>query len=77
MSTRSSSTVAATSEIAQLVSRALQVAAETISEDRADHIARLQERIRDLESRGFIKRQVFSAPATGQFERWAAYIKKS
>lgn len=76
MTTDSSSTVAATSDLKERVGRTLREATERITNERAGHIARLQSRIRDLESRGFIKRQEFSAPTTGDFERRFAYTKK-
>ena len=76
MTTHSSSIVADTSEIAESVNRALREATDVLSDERAAHLSRLRGRIRDLERRGFIKRQEFKSPTTGEFERRFACLKK-
>ena len=69
MTTHSSSTAVATSEISKRVAGALREATERRSDEEAARIERLRARIEDLESRGFIKRQEYSSPSTGDFER--------
>jgi hypothetical protein len=69
MTTNSSSTAAATSDLAARVSGAVRQTAEGRSTEEAARIGRLRQRIQSLESRGFIRRQQFSAPTTGDFER--------
>ena len=76
MNTHSSCIAVDTSELCERLGRAVRIATEKITDDRAAHIARLQSRIRDLESRGFIKRQEFSSPTTGDFERRFACIDR-
>jgi hypothetical protein len=73
MNTRSSSTAAATSDVAQRVSRAVRDASEGRSDEQTARITRLITRIQELESRGFIRRQTYSAPTTGDFERGLVY----
>ncbi len=69
MTTHSSSIVVATSDISDRVSGAVRKASEVRSNDQVARVERLRARINDLEARGFIKRQVFSSPTTGDFER--------
>ncbi len=65
----SSSTVDASSKVGKRVNQVLQKAVKRPSGKEPDRLLQLQARIRDLESRGFIKRQKFTAPTTGDFER--------
>ena len=69
MNTNSSFTVVATSELLERVGRAIAVANGKIGDARTSRIVQLQGRIRHLESRGFIKRQEFRSPSTGEFEQ--------
>ena len=72
MTTHSSSTVVATSDVPERITAALR----KVTEDRSDkQIARIQARIKDLEARGFIKRQEYSAPTTVDFERTIIHRK--
>jgi hypothetical protein len=70
------STAADISDTVERVTRSVREATEVLSDERAAHISRLQSRIRDLESRGFIKRQEYKSPTTGDFERRFSYIKR-
>ena len=65
----SSSTVADTSDVAARVAGALRRSTEGQDSEKIARSARLSARIKDLESRGFIRRQSFSAPTTGDFEK--------
>lgn len=58
-----------TSNVVERVSKIIHETTEALSEDRATRISRLKNQIQDLESRGFLKRQEFKAPTTGDFER--------
>jgi hypothetical protein len=69
MTSHSSSTIAATSDVTSRVTAALREKVESQSTEQAARISRVVVRIKDLEARGFIKRQQFSAPTTGDFER--------
>jgi hypothetical protein len=69
MTANSSSTIAVTSEIVEKVAGALRKTVEAQSSEQVARVARLRTRINDLESRGFIRRQKFSAPTTGDFEK--------
>lgn len=68
MTTDSSSTAAAI-EISERVTGAVRKTVETQSAESIVRVERLRARINDLEARGFIKRQSYSAPTTGDFER--------
>lgn len=70
MTANSSSTTAVTSEIVEKVAGALRKTVEAQSSEQVARVARLRTRINDLESRGFIRRQEFSAPTTGDFEKF-------
>lgn len=67
MTTHSSSTVAVPSDIAARVCGAVRQTAEGRPTEEAARIGRLRQRIQSLESRGFIRRQQFSAPTTRRF----------
>lgn len=69
MTTHSSSTVAVPSDIAARVCGAVRQTAEGRPTEEAARIGRLRQRIQSLESRGFIRRQQFSAPTTADFEK--------
>ena len=69
MTTHSSSTAAAPSDIAARVCGAVRRTAEGRSTDETARIGRLRQRIQSLESRGFIRRQQFSSPTTADFEK--------
>lgn len=57
------------------VKEAIYETTKAMQNDRAVRISRLQGRIRDLESRGFIKRQEFKSLTTGEFERHFSCFK--
>lgn len=69
MTSHSSSTAAVTSDIAVRVVGIVRETVEGRSSEDAAHIGRLRQRIQSLEARGFIRRQQFSAPTTGDFEK--------
>lgn len=69
MTTDSSSTTDDGSEIVSRVSDALSKAQKSRCAADAERLAKLLARIRDLESRGFIRRQRYYAPTTVEFER--------
>ena len=72
-----SCTVDDSSNLVKKVHEAVRDAIENISDERVVRVSRIQERIRDLESRGFLKRQEFKAPTTGEFERrFAALVRR-
>jgi hypothetical protein len=73
MTANSSSTIAVTSEIVEKVAGALRETIEAQTSEQVARVARLRTRIQDLESRGFIRRQEFSAPSTGDFEKLLVY----
>ncbi len=69
MTTHSSSTTGDSSEVAMRVVEALEGATSGRSRRDLEKVAEVLDRIRDLESRGFIRRQKFVAPTTLEFER--------
>lgn len=69
MTSHSSSTTDVGSEIASRVSDALSKARESRSAADAERLSVLLARIRNLESRGFIRRQRYYAPTTVELER--------
>lgn len=76
MSTQSSSIADATSNVAEQVARVLRSAIDALPDERAARTQRVLARIRNLESRGFIKRQKFCTATTEQFERRFACIQR-
>jgi BMFP domain-containing protein YqiC len=58
-----------TSEIVAKVTGALGKTVAAQTREQAARVTHLRARIQDLESRGSIRRQEFSAPTTGHFER--------
>ncbi len=58
-----------TSDAAIRVTDAIRQASENRSNEKLARISRVRIRIKDLEARGFIKRQEFYAPTTADFER--------
>lgn len=69
MTTHFSSTIDAISEVSERINGALRAKTESQSDEQVARVSRIIVRIRDLESRGFIKRQKYSVPTTGDFER--------
>ena len=69
MTKSSSSTADSTSDIADRICRAIRDSIEQRPYERAAHLERLMTRIKDLEARGFIKRQQYSRRTTAEFER--------
>ena len=75
MPTHSFLTADATSEVSDKVQKAVRKAVQGLPEERAERIRSIQERIRDLESRGFLKREQFKSLTTGEFERSFALMQ--
>jgi hypothetical protein len=75
MPTHSSFTADASSKLSDRVAKVLRKAVQGLPEERAERIKSIQERIRDLDSRGFLKREQFKSLTTGEFERRFASMK--
>lgn len=75
MITHSSSTAEYSSNVSERVATTLRKVAASQSDARIARIERVRIQIKDLETRGFIKRQVFASPTTSDFERMA-YLRK-
>lgn len=73
MTIHSTSTTVADSDISSRIIIALREKAQSQTPGQAERVARVVAKIRDLEARGFLNRQKFSAPTTGDFERKFIY----
>lgn len=69
MTTLSSSTTDVTSEICKRLCEAADRSRQSISEEQSKRLAALIDRIKSLDSRGFIRRQTYSAPTSIDFQR--------
>ena len=75
MMPNTSSTAAATSDVAERVKEVVNSAATRLSAERLAHLQQVKERAADLSSRGLLQHRGYTSPAPAQLEKYYASSK--
>ena len=69
MTTNTSSTAAATSDVAERVEGVVQAAESRMSPERLEHLKQVKEKADGLRSRGLLRHREYSSPMPAQLEK--------
>lgn len=69
MTTKHSSTVVATSDVAERVARTISGGRARLTTEKLEHLRTVILKVQGLQERGLLNRQTYSAPTSADFER--------